>query len=842
MDQVLWRRAEELFHAALKRSPEARRAFLDEACGGDPVLRRHVEVLVSKDEQAGSFLQTPMLGNVPGTLGARGSLVGRQYGPYRILSLLGAGGMGEVYRAHDSKLGRDVAVKTLPPEFARDPGRLARLRREARTLASLNHPNIAAIYGLEESADVDYLVLELVDGETPHGPLALATALDLACQVAEALQAAHEHGIVHRDLKPANLKVTPQGRVKVLDFGLAKAIWATEATPALSQIATRIGSGTVAGHIVGTPGYMSPEQARGEDVDQRTDIWAFGCLVYELLAGKRAFESASVPDTIAAVLDREPDWQALPAETPAKVRDLLRRCLHKDANRRLTSIADARATIQGVRRVQPRREPTRAAAAPARERRPSAGRIRTVAVLPLTNLSPDAEQDYFADGMTEALIAELAQIRALRVISRTSAMHYKSTTKTVPEIARELGVDGIVEGSVMRAGDRVRITAQLIHAASDRHLWAHSYERDLRDVLGLQSEVARAIAAEIQVTVTPQERARLARARPTSVEAQEAYMRGHYYWGRVQPDKSIEQFQRAIAIEPAFALPYAGLANVHCMMFGAAIAAVPPSQVAPLARAAALKALELDESLAEPHVSLARVLFWYDRDPVGAERELRRAIQVNPNCAMAHLVCGMTLADLRRSEEAVSELQQALQLDPVSCWNASIAGLLMCELGREEAGIQQLQKARELDPGFFYTWSALSLVHCEAGNYAEAAAEAQEGVRVSAGRPVARGFAAYALAMAGRQAEAVAILDHLEELSHHRYVPATARAWCWMGLGDYGRVIEWLENAYRERDSFLPHLGLFRAFKPLHPDPRFQDLLRGLGLPPSPSPPDTPIR
>lgn len=353
--QELWRRAEDLFHAALERTPEARRVFLDEACGDDTELRRQVEMLVSKDEHAGSFLEKPVLADVPGTLGARGSLVGRQYGPYRILSPLGAGGMGEVYRAHDSKLGRDVAIKTLPPEFARDPERLARFWREAHTLASLNHPNIAAIYGLEESAELDYLVLELVEGDTLHGPLPIATALDRACQVAEALEAAHEHGIIHRDLKPANVKVTPEGRVKVLDFGLAKVIGGTEVSQDASQTASGTGAGTAPWHIVGTPGYMSPEQARGAVVDQRTDIWAFGCLLYKLLAGKRAFEGETVSDTIAAVLEHEPDWQALPRDTPARVRDLLRQCLHKDASRRLRSIRDARTIIEEVQRGLNRR-------------------------------------------------------------------------------------------------------------------------------------------------------------------------------------------------------------------------------------------------------------------------------------------------------------------------------------------------------------------------------------------------------------------------------------------------------------------------------------------------------
>jgi len=348
MDQELWRRVESLFLAALERGPEARRAFLDDACGADTGLRRQVELLLAKGEEAGSFLETPAMRDTTATETPTEALPGRQFGPYRIVSPLGAGGMGEVYRAHDSKLGRDVAIKMLPHEFARDPERLARFRREARALASLNHPNIAAIYGLEESSDVDCLVLELVEGETLRGPLPIERALDYARQVAEALEAAHDKGIVHRDLKPANVKVTPQGRVKVLDFGLAKAIWGPEQNQDLSQAATVTGVETLAGHVVGTPGYMSPEQARGKEVDKRTDIWAFGCLLHELLTGKRVFSGETISDTIAAVLEREPDWQALPAKTPTKIRELLRQCLQKDVGRRLDNIADARRTIEKV--------------------------------------------------------------------------------------------------------------------------------------------------------------------------------------------------------------------------------------------------------------------------------------------------------------------------------------------------------------------------------------------------------------------------------------------------------------------------------------------------------------
>jgi YD repeat-containing protein len=350
MDQESWLKVEQIFNAALERPQEQRQAWLDGACSGDAELRRQVEQLLSNEGRAGSFLERPAIDDVTVTDTAAGSLLGRKFGPYQIASLLGAGGMGEVYRAHDSKLGRDVAIKTLPYEFADDPERLARFRREARTLASLNHPNIAAIYGLEESGDVDCLVLELVEGETLKGPLPVAQALDVMRQIAEALEAAHAAGIIHRDLKPANVKVTPQGRVKVLDFGLAKAIWGRERNQDLSLVATANGSQSLPGHIVGTPGYMSPEQASGGEVDERTDVWAFGCLLYELLTGQRTFSGESSEDTIAAVLEREPDWDALPAKTPAKVRELLRQCLQKDASRRLQHIADARRTIEEVQR------------------------------------------------------------------------------------------------------------------------------------------------------------------------------------------------------------------------------------------------------------------------------------------------------------------------------------------------------------------------------------------------------------------------------------------------------------------------------------------------------------
>ena len=353
MEQELWQKVEELFHATSECAPEARQTFLRKACEGNADLLGEVERLLSREARAGSFLERAAFEDLTVSLNREQSLAGRQLGPYRVLSVLGTGGMGEVYRAHDGKLDRDVAIKTLPVEFASDAERLARFRREARTLASLNHPNIAAIYGFEEFGGADYLVLELVEGETLRGPVPLEKALDYACQVADALQAAHEKGIIHRDLKPANIKLTLQGRVKVLDFGLAKAMSGLEGEQDLSQVAGAAGAETLTGHIVGTPGYMSPEQARGERVDNRADIWAFGCLLYELFTGRRAFSGDTV-DPISTVLECEPNWKALPAKTPASVRELLHHCLRKDPNRRLRNIADARRTIENTQRSRNR--------------------------------------------------------------------------------------------------------------------------------------------------------------------------------------------------------------------------------------------------------------------------------------------------------------------------------------------------------------------------------------------------------------------------------------------------------------------------------------------------------
>ncbi|MEE8147593.1 MAG: protein kinase, partial [Longimicrobiales bacterium] len=634
---------------------------------------------------------------------------GTRLGPYEILAPLGAGGMGEVYRATDTKLGRDVAIKVLPSEVAGAPERLARFEREAKLLASLNHPHIAAIYGLEEAQGQPFLVLELVEGEgleqrLRRGAIPVEQGLAIARQIAEALEEAHGKGIVHRDLKPENVKLTPEGKVKVLDFGLARAYGReeTEAPPeVLSQSPTE--QRTATGVILGTAAYMSPEQARGHPVDKRTDIWAFGVVLFEMLTGQRLFGKETVSDTLAAVLEREVDWEALPETTPAGVQRVLRRCLQKDRDRRLHDMADARIEIEEALGEPPAAPPH---AGPSVAMRPSwrralpwglvvlvlaalgwwalrdrapavaPGEITSLVVLPLDNLMNDPEQDYLVNGMHEALITELSKIGALAVVSRTSALAYKGRKKDklVPEIADELGIDAVVEGSVLRVGDTVRVTVQLIEGRTDRHLWADSFDRELSDILALHSDVARAVAREIQVSITPEEEALLAKAGSVDPDAYDLYLRGRDARFTAESGESArleeglaraeQYFRMAIEKQPDFALAWAGLGETLFLTWAHRLR--PRKAVEPEIREAAAKALSLDDTAPEVHITSALVHETLDGDWAAAEKDLLRALELDPRHWNAHREYAQLLRRVGRLDEALVEYQLVQERDPLS--------------------------------------------------------------------------------------------------------------------------------------------------------------------------------
>jgi TolB-like protein/Tfp pilus assembly protein PilF len=835
VDQDVWRRVEDLFHESLACPPESRAEFLDGACNGDSELRREVERLLAKEARAGRFLETPA---VPGDPSA--SLLGLQIGAYRILSPLGAGGMGEVYRANDGKLGRDVAIKTLPPEFARDPGRMARFRREARTLAALNHPNIGAIYGLEESREADYLILELVEGDTLAGPLPLNAALDCARQLAEALEAAHAQGIIHRDLKPANVKVTKgasgfPGRVKVLDFGLAKAVWGAESEQDLTGLAKGAAAESLTGSIAGTPGYMSPEQARGRPVDQRADIWAFGCLLYELLAGKRAFAGESPAGTLAAVLEHEPDWQALPAKTPPAVRDLLRQCLQKDPGGRPSTIADARKIIEAAQRGRSRRGTVAIAAAGLALLfalcavgffllAPRPGSADSLAVLPFASAGGVENAEYLGEGIAEYLTNRLAQLPKLRVAARTLAFRFKGSQADPQRAGRDLHVGTVLTGRVVERGGALNIEAELIRVEDGSRIWGARYDRGVADLVAVQEEIAGEVSGKLRQTVA-------AKHFTPNAEAYELYLKGRYYWNRRTEQtlrRAAEYFQKAIEKDPGYAMAYAGLADCYALYTTYSIESA--REAAPKAKAAATRALEIDDSLASAHASLGRVKMQYDWDWDGSEREMRRAIELDPNYATAHQWYANLLAITGRNAQGIASLRRAQQLDPLSMVVNGDLGWLLFLARRYDESIEVLRTALEMDPAFAPGHWGLGLPYEQKSMYREAAAEFQKVLEDSRQDARALGDLGHVYAVSGQRPKALSVLNELRAISRTHYVAPMYFALIYSGLGDREHTFEHLEKGFADRSWGMVFLKSDPRFDALRTDPRFANLIARMGL------------
>ena len=785
--------------------------------------------------------------------------VGARLGHYEILTPLGAGGMGEVYRARDTRLGREVAVKVLPERLAGDLKALSRFEREARAVATLSHPNILAIHDFGEERGIRYAVTELLEGQTLRARLvkehlAWRKAAEIGIAIAEGLSAAHMRGIVHRDIKPENIFLTSGGQVKILDFGLARA----DAVPSeqLTSAPTE-SAATEAGTVLGTLGYMSPEQVRGEPAGTWSDIFSFGCVLYEMLTRRRAFSGQSPGQTMAAILRDQPAEIAVcGAQVPESVDRIVRRCLEKSPGERFQSAGDLSFALKeslgsGFSRSAPmwssisRRTGLLLAGTAIvliaimlvfRPFGRGAGprRIESLAVLPLANLSGDPQQEYFADGMTEELITNLAQIGALRVSSRTSAMRYKGTQRSVPEIARELNVDAVVEGSVLRVRDRVRITAQLVQAPTDKHLWASSYERDLRDVLALQGEVARAIAGEIGVRLTPQERSRLAEKKTVNPEAYQAYLKGRYHWFRgTAPDaqKSLDYFQQSVAKQPDYALAHAGIADAYEQMAGSAYGVLSPKEAFPKAKVAAMRAVELDSTLAEPYVSLGWSSFVFDRDWTTAENQFQRALRLNPNYPAAHQTYGAFLSEMGRFDEGIREAKRGQELDPLSLRGNFDVGFFLHNARRDDEAIPWFRRVLDMDSSFLRAHWGLGLALVQKRGYDEAIAELRKAVELPGSGPAQLGSLGYAYAVAGRRAEALEIVEKLKERSKKHYVPPATVSIVFSGLGEKDEALTWLEKANEERDPWVAQLKVQPMFDSLRPDPRFQDLLRRVGLP-----------
>ena len=749
---------------------------------------------------------------------------------YQLLEEIGKGGMGVVYRARDEHLGRDVALKVLKTGSGSDESARKRFRQEAHALSLLNHPGISTVFDFDSQNGADFLVMELVDGQRLEdllraGPLAESRLAEVGAQIAAALSAAHEQGVIHRDLKPGNVILTPRGQIKLLDFGLALLCPSVASHTETRSIAD-------SGRLVGTVPYMSPEQILGGEVDERSDIYSLGVILFEMATGRRPFAATVSTALMNEILHRPaPTTGVHGVRLTPGLEALIASMLEKDPKKRPESAARVEAALRGREGAA---TPSTAVStfAPAPFASIPGGRIESIVVLPLENLSRDPEQEYFADGMTEALITNLAQIRALKVVSRTSAMQYKGVRKPLPEIARALQVDSVVEGTVARFGNRVRITAQLIEAATDRHLWAQSYERDLSDVLALQGEVARAIADEVRVQVSGEEQALLQPKRRVDPQAYELYLRGRHHWNRrtsAGTRKGIEYFHQAIQRDPQYAAAYAGLARAYDTM--GTYNFIAPSEAFSQAATAAARALELDPALPEAHTALGGVLFTHNWDWQRAEAEFRRALALDPNSADAYHWYSDFLSAMGRSEEAIASIQRAHSLEPLSLTiNMSVA-VCYFYARRYDDAIAQQKRTLELDPTFAPAFRNLGGAYEEKGMWNEAIDAFMRAGSLSPGDLTATGLLAHAYAKSGRRDEATHLIRELMEQSKTRYVSPYTMAAIHVGMGDTEQAFENLEKAFTSRDRGMVWIKVAPRLDALRSDPRFSDILRRMKLP-----------
>ncbi|HUM05533.1 MAG TPA: protein kinase [Terriglobales bacterium] len=784
-------------------------------------------------------------------------LAGKTLAHYRIVEKIGAGGMGDVYLAQDEHLDRQVAIKVLSPGTLADEPSRKRFHKEALALSKLNHPNIATIHDFDTQSGVDFLVMEYISGmalseKLAGRPLPDKEMIRLGLQLADGLAEAHRHGVIHCDLKPKNLMVTADQRLKILDFGLARLrlpVSPTAPTETLTQTTS----------LAGTLPYMAPEQLLGGQADPRTDIYCTGVVLYEMATGQRPHSEIEPAQLVGAILRKAPlPPTRLNAGISTRLEDIILKCLEKDPENRYQSVRELAVDLR--RLLLPTSTAIPASSVPRRRRartfvpmgiaaaillvagawiwnlgglrermtgRGHAPVIRSLAVLPMANLSGDAGQEFLADGMTEALIANLSKIRALKVISRTSVMQYKGVKKALPQIARELGADGILEGSVQRSRGRVVVTAQLIYAPTDTHLWAETYERDLQDVLELQNEVARTVAREIRVALSPEETRHLSSARPVDPEAYEAYLKGRFHWYKLSKDELDNAelyFQLALDRDPDYALAYVGLADVWMARSDTGILA--PEQALPEAKAAAAKALQLDESLADAHVTLAN-LATDDRE---SETEFRRAIELNPNHAMAHFMYADYLISRRRNQEWEREIQKALELDPLSYFVRCFYGWHLVYIGRYDEAVAEMQRVLITQPEWSSAYLGLWGAYYKKGMDREAAEAAEQffaGLHdEEAVRALKEGYKEGGYRRAMKHTA-----DVLATRSKRVHVPAVRIARLYAHAGENERALYWLERASVAHESPLAHLAVARDWDGLRSDPRFQALLRRMGLP-----------
>ena len=859
-----WQQINDLFQSAAERAPDERAAFLDEACHGDERLCHDVKLLIASYERTENFIEAPAFEEAPELLtnGRAGAVVGELMGHYRIESLVGVGGMGEVYLARDDRLGRKVALKLLPQHLTTDQTQLSRFETEARTASALNHPNILTVYEIGAEGDRHFIATEFIEGVTlreslERGRMDLHDALEIAVQVASALAAAHETGIVHRDIKPENIMLRPDGYAKVLDFGIAKL--------ALQQVSDSPDVGTVAALqrqsdlVVGTARYMSPEQVRGEQSDARSDIWSLGVVLYEMIGGIEPFSGATTSDCIASILKMDPaPLSGVLENVPVKLQSIVQKTLRKNRDERYQTTRELLAELRNLKR-----ELEADGSSPQTEAHPVISKIKphkrgafltlaaailaaaafaysfyfaapaqppnekSIAVLPFVDLSPARDQEYFCDGIQEEILTRLAKVADLKVISRTSTQRFKRAPDNLPQIARQLGVAHILEGAVQRAEDQVRVHVQLIKAENDSHLWSEKYDRKLTDIFAVESEIAANIAAVLHAKLTGSQQRAIA-TRPTeNTEAHQLYLKGIYFFNkRTAADlrTAIEYFENAIGKDPNYAPAYAGMADAYTIL--SILGGEGPTLTVSKAKAAARKAIQLDDTLAEAHNSLGLVLAYYEFDFAKSKKEFERAIELNPNYADAHHQFGnVNLIKIGEFDRAIAEGTRALALDPLSLIINTDLGQNYLMARRYEEAIEQSRNTIALDPRFYGAHWNLGEALQMKGQLREAIAEYEKTVELT-DDPTALAMLAQGYAKIGQTDKARNLLYELQQMSTDRYVGAVSFALVHLGLGEHEEALEEIERACREPvDPDVINLNIEPLLDPLRGDPRFERLV-----------------
>jgi len=768
-------------------------------------------------------------------------MIGSTISHYKIIEELGRGGMGVVYKAQDTKLNRLVALKFLPEEFTRNAQARERFVNEARAASALDHPNICTIYEIRETPEgQSFIAMSYYDGETlsdriRHGLMGINDIIGIALQLADGLQAAHDHGIVHRDIKSSNALLTAKDQVKILDFGLARRSDQTTLTKT--------------GATAGTVPYMSPEQARGENIDHRTDIWSFGVVLYEMIAGRLPFESPYSEAIVYSILNQDPPSIAsLRNDVPAELEQIVTKALQKEPPNRYQSIAELRARLTALQKQLASGEDVELAKVRTSKKRlqvfgaatlliallvsalvyfypGKAGATDSIAVLPLENLSADPEQQYLADGVHEALTTDLAKLSGLRrVIARSSTRRYQHSDKPLPQIAKELRVAALMTGSVQRVGERVQVTVQLINAETEEQLWADRYERDMLDVLSLQNDIVAEISRQIKIQLTPREEARLAQARKVNPEAYEAYLRGKFELNKFTREgfeKGLAYLHQAVEIDPAEPFAYAALALGYSLIGHESL----PDKFA-RAKAAAVQALELDPMHPEALEALAEIQLYRDWDFPGAGEAFRQVIDLNPNLAEPHAHFAWYHLLYDRNDEAYAEALRAQELDPLTPLWTAWRGWIYWWTGEFERAKEEARKAIEIDPNFPWGLYVLGGVLAEQEKYQEAFEVHQ---KLADDNPRLGWALGYTYALAGRRDEALRIAATQEQK------PAPITTWglalIYTALGDKDNAFRWLEEGFKLRFSWMPWIRQEPGFKPLHDDPRFKEMERRLKVP-----------